>query len=113
MALTNEAEQSATALGELDAVALVTRGWPADGAALPCIAVILASETPAISLDSEEYTTELEYYLHIFTATASQGDALAAAAHGVMRTLGYDRTFANEQPEAAVAHLIRRYRRTA
>lgn len=113
MALTNEAEQIATALGELDGVALVTRGWPTDGTALPCIAVMLAGETGADSRDDAEYLTELEYYLHLFAPTAPACDTLAIAADGVMQGMGYRRTFANEQPEAAVAHLIRRYTKTA
>lgn len=113
MALSNEAEHIATELGELECVASVTRGWPTDGTTLPCIAIALAGETPADFRDDDEYLTELEYYLHIFTVTALEGDTVASSVDETMRGMGYTRTFANEQPEQGAAHLIRRYRKTA
>lgn len=113
MALTNEAGQIATEIGALECVASVTRGWPTATTALPCVAVILAGETPAEYRDDAEYLTELEYYLHIFTVSAPEGDTVAACVDETMRGMGYTRTFASEQPEQGAAHLIRRYRKTA
>ncbi len=109
--MANEAETIAIALGELSSVACVTRGWPTDQTALPCIAVMLGSEAPQDYRDDDEYLTELEYTLHIFAATAAACDTVAGEADDAMRTLGYRRTFAYEQMEQGAAHTVRRYRK--
>ncbi len=113
MALVNEAERIAAALGGLDSVARVTRGWPTDGAALPCVAVALASGTPAAYRDDAEYLTELVYYVRIFCATPPECDAVAADVHGVMTTLGYLKDFSAEAFGAETCQLSTRYKKIA
>ena len=111
MALTNEAEIIATALGNLLSVALVTRGWPTDQAALPCVAVALASGTPDDYRDDAEYLTELVYYVRIFCATPPECDAVAADVHAVMTGLGYMKDFASEDFGGDVCQLSTRYKK--
>lgn len=112
MALTNEAEQIAVALGEgIGELAAVTRGWPKSLATLPCAAVLLAGETPEDYRDNAEYLTELEYYVHIFCASMAACDRIGAAVDVLMQQMGYTRTFAYED-NGETCHLVRRFRKT-
>jgi hypothetical protein len=85
----NEADRITEALAMLSGVASVTRGWPRQAAALPCVAVGLEEESAADTRDAAAYLTRRVYGLRVFAATMGACDALKDAVIGAMAALGY------------------------
>lgn len=107
----NEAEGICARLAQLEGEAQVTRGWPRRFAALPCIAVQKAADTPVSFRDDREHIAQLEYYIRIFAEKAQQADALAEAVDAAMEELGYMRTFSYDDDGQQVRMAALRYRR--
>ncbi|MDD3336786.1 MAG: hypothetical protein PHI98_14950 [Eubacteriales bacterium] len=95
----NETERVTQALASIPSIKTVTRGWPKQDAALPCVAVTLAGERGAEFRDDSEYLTELEYYVRCFTRTAGETDAVGREIRACMESLGYLRVFAWESAD--------------
>ncbi len=85
----NEASNMAAALAQIPGVAGVTRGWPRQAAALPCIAVGLEEESTADTRDNAAYLTRQRYSVRIFAATMGACDVLRQAAVPALEALGY------------------------
>jgi len=85
----NETNKIAEALAQLSGVAGVTRGWPRQTAALPCIAVGLTEQNTADTRDDAAYLTQHVYGIRIFAATMGGCDTLGEAVIPAMQTLGY------------------------
>lgn len=107
----NEAEAIKAALGALEGVQCVTRGWPKSFEQLPCIAVTKASDTPVDFRDDREHVAQLEYYIRIFASRAQDADALAPLVDEAMERMGYMRTFAYDDDDADVRMAALRYRK--
>lgn len=84
--------------------------WPKDWAALPCIVVVKSGEAAADFRDDEEYLTDVEYYIRVFTNTETERAIISSAAHDAMQALGYRRTFAWEDDTAEARQMVLRYR---
>lgn len=111
MAIHNEAETIKTRLAGIPGVASTTRGWPRAGAALPCIAVSKAADTPVDFRDDREHVAELEYYVRIFTERASAADRIAVEVDAAMEDMGYTRTFSYDDDDSDVRIAAMRYRK--
>lgn len=105
-----EIERIVEALSGLEGVRTVTRGWPKQETALPCIAVQLASEQGSEYRDDSEYLTELEYYVRVFARTAAEVDGLIPRLRESMDELGYQRGFAWEDADERVHQRVERYK---
>jgi len=99
MSFITEADRIGQALTIVRGVKCVTRGWPTamDSDTLPCIVVQKAGEKSADRRDDREYLTEVEYYIRVFSKSASEADRVAADALGVVEGLGYERVFGWEE----------------
>lgn len=111
MSETNEATRIMDALGAIEGVARVTRGWPHQPAqdALPCIVVQKTGEKAVGWRDDLEYLTWREYTVRVFAAQAMQADALDAAVRRTMRALGYGRSFSWEESDGTAHQRLSRY----
>lgn len=107
----NEAETICARLSQLGDAAQVTRGWPKRFAALPCIAVQKAADTPVDFRDDSAHIAQLEYYIRIFADRAQQADALAQAVDAAMEEMGYVRTFSYDDDSQQVRMAALRYRK--
>ena len=107
----NETERLLNALGALEGVRRVTRGWPSQPAedALPTIVVQKTGESGVGWRDDLEYLTKLEYTVRVFAAQAAQADTLARGALQVMEELGYRRAFAWEESDGRVHQRLFRF----
>ena len=85
----NESGTIAEALAQIAGVASVTRGWPRQTAALPCIAVGLDDQSTADTRDNAAYITQHTYSVRVFAQTMSGCDALQEAVADTMTALGY------------------------
>lgn len=107
----NEAEAIREALSCIEGVACVTRGWPRQKEALPCIAISKAADTPMDLRDDGEHIAQLEYYIRVFAHRAQQADAIAAQADACMTQMGYTRVFAYDADDERVRMQALRYRK--
>lgn len=107
----NEAEAIKAALGALEGVRSVTRGWPRSFERLPCLAISKASDTPVDFRDDREHVAQLEYYIRIFTNRAQEADTLAPLVDEAMERMGYTRTFSYDDDDADVRMAALRYRK--
>ena len=107
----NEAETIRAALGAIEGVQHVTRGWPKRLECLQCIAVTKAADTPVDFRDDRAHLAELEYYVRVFADSAQQADAIAVLADAAMEALGYTRTFSYDDDDGRVRIAAMRYRK--
>ena len=111
MGFVKETPALAAALGAIEGIQRVTRGWPKDFEKLPCAAITLAGDAPADYRDDGRRITELEYYIRVFTDQAVQRDGLCDAVDSVMAAHGYECTFRWEDDSADVRQTVMRYRK--
>jgi len=97
----------------ISGVKAVFPDWPETWQELPCVAVTESANQSAEYRDDEEYITELEYYVRVFARISEDRAAVSSAVDDTMRTLGYKRTFAWEEPgnEGGVRQKAIRYRK--
>lgn len=112
MSTGQEIQRIIQALSGLEGVRTVTRGWPKQEAALPCVAVQLAGERGVSRFDDAAYLTQVEYYVRCFARTYGELDALIQPIQGAMSVLGYERVFAWEESDALVHQRAERYQTT-
>ena len=106
-----DAERIREALQQVAGVKGVTRVWPTSLEALPCVAISKASDTTADYRDDRAYLKEVEYYVRIFSSTASEGDAIAPGIDAQMEGLGYTLVFACDEDDGETRVQAMRYRR--
>lgn len=111
MALTHETEPLMAALRTVPGVQSVVRGWPKARERLPCIAVNLAAESVIDHRDDQRYLMEVEYYVRLFTAQATQADAMRDAIDDVMLAQGYELTLAYDDDSEQIRMSVFRYRK--
>lgn len=111
MALSHEIEPLMAALRTVPGVQSVVRGWPKAKEKLPCIAVNLASEVVLDYRDDRRYLMEVEFYLRLFTAQATQADALRDAIDDLMLSQGYELTMAYDDDSEQIRMSVFRYRK--
>lgn len=110
MALKNDAGRILGAIKQVPGVASVTRGWPKQGAKLPCVLVGLAADVAEDYRDDEEYLTSLEYDVRIFSRTSDDSDAVSDGVDDAMRGLGYRRTLRYEDYGEDIRMVVLRYK---
>ncbi len=91
----------------------ITRGWPLAEDVLPVIAIRLSRESCTARYDDAAYLMETEYDLRVFARDAAQADTIAREACQCMAQMGFERTFAAEEPSAAVHQHMSRYQKTS
>lgn len=105
----NYCEDICESLSTITGVKSITRGWPASFDRLPCLAIAEAGNAPDSIYDDLEYTSEVEYYVRIFSKSSQTNDAIAAEVDAHMVEDGYIRTFAYEDDNPDVRQKIMRY----
>lgn len=110
MALHDDKTRIRAALVAIPGVKRVLPAWPEDWQQIPTIVISEAGNMPADNRDDLEYVTELEYYIRVFAARASEIADIASAADDAMVGLGYERTISWEDDSAAVHQKVMRYR---
>ena len=112
MGTAGETQRILEALGSIQALENVSRGWPHQQTALPCAVVTLAGERRADERDGAEYLTETEYYVRCFARTGAETDALAPEIRRKMEEMGYRRTFRWEEGMTELHHTAYRFEKT-
>lgn len=106
-----ETQRILEALGSIQALENVSRGWPHQQTALPCAVVTLAGERRADERDGAEYLTETEYYVRCFARTGAETDTLAPEIRRKMEEMGYRREFVWEESGEKVFQRAERYKK--
>ncbi|GHU80747.1 hypothetical protein AGMMS49992_33810 [Clostridia bacterium] len=106
-------ERVTSALGAVQGVAYVTRGWPRSFERLPCLAVQQTGETHYLYRSDRPYLDEVEMDVRIFCIRVQDADAIAPGVDEIMEGLDYTRVLYYPDDNAEVKMRLLRYRRWA
>lgn len=106
MALFDDAPILIPLLRAINGVKTVTEGWPNNKTSLPCITLMQASNVPNGHTDDRVYTTEVQYYLHIFAVKRDEVRKIADGIDATMEGQGYTLKNAYDLQEPDNIHYV-------
>ena len=110
--LKDDGQRIVETLQAMEGIQFVTTMRPSTFDTLPCVLVTLAGERGIDWRDGEEFLTEVEYLIRVFTSSEEEMRTVCAAVFDTMIELGYTRVLRWEEDEMGMRQTAFRFKRT-